>query len=402
MDDDQIVEEVQIEIEEDFGEELDTPVDTEDMPSFSEAVLYASDWTVETIVGQLTRKNIDMNPRFQRRDAWGKGKKSRFIESIIVGLPIPQIVLAERKERGRYIVIDGKQRLLSLMQYTGNAEGPNNKFGLSGLDVRTDLSRKKFAHLDSDPGREADLNAFNNCTIRAVVIRNWPNTAFLHLVFLRLNTGTVKLSPQELRQALFPGNFSDFVDDWTVDHSEVQTLLGRTSPDPRMRDVELLVRFLAFHYFINDYPGRMKKFLDAATESLNDRWPQREGEVKDAVESFAQAVQAIIDIFGVESAARKEDSRSFNRAIFDALVFYAADERIRAAMLENQAGVQDAYRAILQSTEFAKAVESDTAGTPNTHARLEAWGKSLHDAIELDFATPRLDDGRLRFDGFWN
>ncbi|MGN6930399.1 DUF262 domain-containing protein, partial [Neisseria sp. P0015.S010] len=77
------------------------------------------DWTTETIIRQIEKGNIILNPDFQRRDAWNKKKKSQFIESLILGLPIPQIVLAESKDqKGKYIVLDGKQRLLSLRQFT--------------------------------------------------------------------------------------------------------------------------------------------------------------------------------------------------------------------------------------------------------------------------------------------
>jgi hypothetical protein len=182
------------------------------------------------------------------------------------------------------IVLDGKQRLLSLLQFTGNAEGPKNGFRLSGLEVRTDLSRKTFAQLERDPDRRNDLNAFFNNTIRTVVIRNWPDTNFLHVVFLRLNTGSVKLSPQELRQAMVPGPFSDFIDDTALTSVHIQKLLGRTTPDPRMRDVELLVRYLAFRRFLPIYAGRMKEFLDRTCLALNSDWDQQETSVKDDIE----------------------------------------------------------------------------------------------------------------------
>jgi hypothetical protein len=76
-------------------------------------VVSGTDWTTETILNQLVRENIKLNPRFQRRDAWDVTRKSRFIESLILGFPIPQIVLAaDEKERGKFVVLDGKQRLL--------------------------------------------------------------------------------------------------------------------------------------------------------------------------------------------------------------------------------------------------------------------------------------------------
>ncbi|WP_187272410.1 DUF262 domain-containing protein [Methylobacterium sp. WL9] len=110
-----------------FADEGDAILDANQVADFSQAVLYSTDWTVETIISQAKRGNIEMRPRFQRRDAWRVLRKSRFVESIILGLPIPQIVLAEkRNERGKYIVLDGKQRLLSLLQFVGDAEGENN------------------------------------------------------------------------------------------------------------------------------------------------------------------------------------------------------------------------------------------------------------------------------------
>ncbi|WP_034883815.1 hypothetical protein M728_001907 [Ensifer sp. WSM1721] len=390
-----------------FEEEEDSGLDRRQVQHFSEAVLHSADWTVETIVSQLTRSNIEMNPRFQRRDAWSRSRKSTFIESLILGLPVPQIVLAEKQgQRGKYIVLDGKQRLLSLLQFTGNAEGNNNNFRLSGLEARSDLLRKRVQDL-AEPQLEPDYNAFLNYTIRTVVIRNWPDFDFLHLVFLRLNTGSVKLSPQELRQAMFPGDFSDYVDDSAAASQPLQALLGRESPDPRMRDVELLTRYLSFQHFLSGYTGRMKDFLDTTCNTLNDEWEIRKEFVFSSVEQFNEATSALIEIFGIEQIARKSGSRSFNRAIFDALIFYAANPQIRAEMMTHQDDVRRIYASLIADADFIAAAESDTAGVPNTLERLRKWGALLRDAIGVEFNVPSLrpaDELNPRagidFDGF--
>ena len=373
-----------------FSEENDSELSGAETQQFSEAVLHSADWTVETIVSQLTRGNIEMNPRFQRRDAWPKRRKSAFIESLILGLPVPQIVLAEKRgQRGKYIVLDGKQRLLSLLQFTGSAEGENNAFRLSGLEGRPDLQRKTFQNL-KDPDFENDLNAFLNYTIRTVLIRNWPNYEFLHLVFLRLNTGSVKLSPQELRQAMFPGTFSNFVDDYAAGSEPLLQMMHRSTPDPRMRDVELLVRFLSFHFYLAEYGGRMKLFLDSTCERLNATWENDEARVQTAVAAFDDSIRALVNIFGADAVARKAGSRSFNRAIFDALAFYAANEAIRHAMVANQTGVRDAYARIVANHAFIEASESDTASIPNTIARLALWGRELQAAIGTEIGLPEM------------
>src|SRR5690606_15293337 len=138
-----------------------------------------------------------------------------------------------KDRRGKFIVLDGKQRLLSILQYWGLGEGKNNNYALSGLQIRKDLARSKLKDLELNPCSEDDLNSLLNQPIRTVVIKNWPSVDFLHLVFLRLNTGSVKLSPQELRQALFPGDFSDWIDEAAVNSSAIKTLLNLREPDYR-------------------------------------------------------------------------------------------------------------------------------------------------------------------------
>jgi hypothetical protein len=258
--------------------------------------------------------------------------------------------------------------------------------------------------LRDDPALASDYNAFLNHTIRTVVIRNWPDSNFLHLVFRRLNTGSVKLSPQELRQAVVPGPFTDFVDDETQRLPALSRLLGKHGPDPRMRDVELLVRFLSFRRYLPAYTGRMKDFLDATCERLNDTWDAVQPDVERDVVEFGLGLDVLVDLFGDDGVARKPDSHSFNRAIFDALIFYAAEPRLREGMQRDPDGVRSAYAALWKGAQFSEAVESDTAGIPNTRRRLAAWGETLSESLGLSFDVPvEVREGesvRIDFNGF--
>jgi hypothetical protein len=376
----------------DFADEQDELDVAEQLPRKQvAAVVSATDWTTETVVTQLKRGNIQLNPRFQRRDAWKRDRKSRFIESLIVGLPIPQIVLAEAKgERGKFIVLDGKQRLLAILQYWGIGTGPNNRYALSGLTLRDDLKRKTFSDLSTDPDLEDDYNALVNQAVRTVVIRNWKDSNFLHTVFLRLNTGSVTLSPQELRQALLPGLFSDFVDDAASGSKGLQALLGLEEPDPRMRDIEILARFFAFRFFADNYPGRMKQFLDDTFETFNEDWSHYETLVQKAQADFEAGVEELINTLG-DDVARKPGSRQFNRAIFDALIFFYSQASVRTALGGKRAKVKAAYNRLFETDSgFVQAVESDTAGAPNTAARLKIWGAALGEIVGKTLPLPQI------------
>lgn len=401
----QEVEADEIQLEEEAAGEVqfvDEPDSTEagdGIGDISQAVLWASDWTAETVLSQLERGNIELNPRFQRRDAWSRGHKSRFIESLILGLPIPQIVLAERKgARGQYIVLDGKQRLLSLLHFAGQGEGTDVGFKLSGLEVRTDLKGVSYDKLRHDPNLQNDFNALSSHVIRAVVLRNWPTSEFLHLVFLRLNTGSVKLSPQELRQAIVPGPYSDFIDDYTIDSEPIHRLLSRKSFDPRMRDVELLARALAFNMRLEAYQGRMKDFLDQSAIAFTQNWEAQSAEIKEKTERFVGLIQTLEEIFGTDGIARRHNSRLFNRSIFDALTYYGMDEAVRQNMAGNPAVVREAYEALIADPEFDAAVESDTAGVPNTVTRLRLWGERLSQALDLKLRLPVVQENSIKFE----
>ena len=377
--------------------EFDDESDDQDVaerlsPGSVAAVVSGTDWTTETIVSQLKRGNIQLNPRFQRRDAWKRDRKSRFIESLIVGLPIPQIVLAESKQdRGKFIVLDGKQRLLAILQFWGlGGESENNAFTLSGLTLRDDLKRKSLVDLSTDPDHEPDYNALCNQAIRTVVIRNWKDTDFLHTVFLRLNTGSVTLSPQELRQALLPGPFSDYIDDAAGQSPGLQRLLSLGGPDPRMRDIEILARFLAFRFFAQDYPGRMKAFLDYTFEQFNKDWRPYKPKIEAAKSDFEDGVDELLEVFD-ENVARKPASVHFNRAIFDALIFFHSQPQIRSALRRKHGRVKKAYEGLFSpQSDFLRAVESDTAGAPNTSTRLRIWGAALSKIANRSFSPPKI------------
>ena len=280
---------------EDEGEEINS----EKLRSMPPMNVTATDWTTETILNQLKKGNININPSFQRRDAWSKERKSKFIESIFLGLPIPQIILAEQKgSRGKYIVIDGKQRLLSLRQFDANQDDEFEPLKLRGLEIKQELNGHTLADLENDILLNEELTEFQNHTIRTVVVRNWVDEEFLYLLFLRLNTESVKLSPQELRQALHPGPFLSFADEFTLNSKVLMDMLKIKKPDFRMRDVELVVRYYAFRNFLANYTGDLKAFLDETCEVLNKNWDKNEVILKKQASELEKAIEITEQIFG--------------------------------------------------------------------------------------------------------
>lgn len=359
-----------------------------------DAAVAASDWTTETVISQLRKGNIYLDPDFQRRDAWSVQRKSQYIESLIIGIPTPQIILAERREkRGSYIVIDGKQRLLSLRQFSAASSDPSFKpFALKGLAVRGDLNDQTYE--DIAQSLFGDFTSdFDNATIRTVVIKSWPSEEFLYEVFLRINSGSVQLSPQELRQALHPGPFTKRLNEFVIESNGLQKLLGLKQPDFRMRDNELALRYIAFMLFIDMYSGNLKLILDETTQSLNATWEESRLEIERLFKSLEYAIDVAAKVFGDRNMFKKWNGDYFepriNRAVFDVIARYFSDKNIGEESIKHKEVVVASFKELCASDyDFVNSITSTTKSFGAVQYRFEAWASVLADAIKIPVAAP--------------
>jgi len=372
-------------------DEIDVKVDAN---SFKELMLWGTDWTVETVLTQLKKGNIELNPRYQRRNAWGLEKKSKLIESLIIGLPVPELILAESKEKkGSYIVIDGKQRLLTIRQFCADdMDDEFRSFKLKKLDILEGLNGIYYKDILKDPMFDEYLSAFENQTIRTIVIKNWPDESVLYKIFHRLNTGSMELSPQELRQALHPGPFLDYVDEYSYQSDGTKKVLNLKGPDPRMKDVELLIRYFAFKNFSDKYRGNLKDFLDETCELLNKEFKLNENHIEDQAKEFENAIDTTINIFGVD-AFRKWDSNKyvarFNRAVFDIMVYYFSIPKIREKSMENKEAIKRKFEELCSNDiDFLQSFESSTKDISRTTKRFLTWGTALSTIISQSIESP--------------
>lgn len=363
--------------------------------------LWSTDWTIETIVRQLTRGNINLNPKFQRRNAWEIKRKSLFIESLILGVPIPQLILAEEKgKKGSFIVIDGKQRLLSLRQFTASKSDEKfEQLKLANLSVRSDLNGLAYDDIASNLLMTADRDSFDNQTIRTVVIRGWRDERYLYSVFLRINTNSVQLSPQELRQALHPGPFTDFIDDVSVREDGVKKILKLKTPDFRMRDIELALRYYAYKHFIYRYDGNLKKFLDDTTLELNRNWESIKTQLENDAVELGMAIDCTISIFGERDQFRKWNGDRFekriNRAVFDVMAYYFSDPEIRYLALQKHDKIKSAFISLCErDQEFLDSISQTTKSISANRIRFERWGNTLSESIDRTVTSPFNHDAQ--------
>lgn len=361
---------------------------------FEGLVVAPADWTIETLYTQIG-KQIDLDPDFQRRNVWNAKAKSRFIESLLLGIPIPQILLSSKPGvKSSFLVLDGKQRLLTIKEFIDGKLPNGRKFRLKDLRVLKDFEDKTWEEMSID--RDVAGKLLNE-TQRTTVLRGWTDESVLYEIFYRLNSGSVKLSPMELRMSLYPGEFLKFVLKWTEGIGPVHHLLKKRSPDPRMGDVELAVRYLAFTDPAIEYTGDLKKFLDGTCEVYNAKFNDRDfvNLVEDRLTQLNAAIEAGIVIFGENGFCRKyikgKFENRFNRAIFDIMTFTLSVPEFRDWSLSNTSVLVSEFERLSTSDgDFSRAVETTTKSIESTSARFSKWIDAVSTASGIKLPRPNI------------
>lgn len=345
-----------------------------------DTVIWTTDWTVGSLIDQLARNVFDAAPPFQRRYVWNDKKASLYIESLLVGCPVPALTLAELKANSpyQYVVIDGKQRLGSLQRWA------TGELKLTGLEILDSLNGATF----DDVMAASVFQRVLNQPIRTVILRNWQEDDVLQFIFHRLNTQVTPLSSHELRRSLLPGPFTDYLDMRSARSTGVQRILGITEPDARLRDSELWLRALAFSEFADRYRGNLKQFLDQVTRKQNAAFERNRSDLERASDGIDMAINTAFEIFGDQAFQRLELSGEptgrFNRAIFDMMVFSFRFDDVRTACEGRHQEIQEAFRSLNVDQTFQSYVAATTKRQDAVFGRIGMWLDILGSAIAID------------------
>ena len=332
------------------NDEEEDAVTTSDLFSISS---FGVDYPVETLVNRMKRGQFYI-PDFQRQFIWSQNQSSRFIESLLLGLPVPGIFLFKESETGKHLVIDGQQRLKTL-QFFFDGLFNGREFKLRGLDTQWD-GRTFNSLSDEDQARLADA-VVHATVFKQDLPKNEMNSVYS--VFERINTGGMKLSPQEIRSCICYGNFNSFLHRLNEDVAW-RAIYGPKSK--RLKDVEAILRFLAFVEREEQYSSPMKHFL-------NNYMQEKRHDADEQLESlgnlFSQTMEFVISSLG-DRPFRPE--RALNIAVFDAVATSIA-RRLQDGNALDEGRAAEVYNALLDNPEFVKGYVRSTADLENVKRR---------------------------------
>ena len=378
----------------DLGEQL------EDLGPYADwansAKILETSWTVEGILSLLDSGYFALAPDLKRGSVWSQVQQSRFVESLILGLPVPRLVLAEGRQEGDpMIVLDGKQRLLSIRRFeSSGAPRCVEPLKLSGLTVLKHLNGKTFKTLKRQSEFRKYANAFEKFIMGLTVIREWKDEGFLYETFLRIGGEGNSLSSQDLRQALHPGKFTEFLQKRSAASKELQKLLNLEGPDPRMRDAEIMLRYLAYRNFMAEYDGNLKVFLDDATCRLNGRWKSAEDKLGEQVKQMNEALKFTRRIFGESSYLRESDGHEYtgsrNRSVIDIMLHYFSLKDVRKSLSRRSKEIEEKFLELCRDGEFRASLNGEAKSVQANRIRFNRWGEALEDICGIDLAEMKF------------
>jgi hypothetical protein len=234
------------------------------------------DLSFNELVDMKRSNELDISPDYQRLFRWSEGARSRFIESLLLEMPVPPIYVVE-EEDGRYMLIDGLQRISSYLHLRGELEATHldppvtlgEKLVLVDCDIVEDLNGKTF----DDLGTALQIR-LKRAFVRVEVVRKGSDAKFKYHMFKRLNTGGESLTPQQIRNCtirLLDPRFNDYI----IELSKEEAFEKCISILPQERrldafDQELVLRFLAFKNNITAFRHDVADFLTEYMEAVSD------------------------------------------------------------------------------------------------------------------------------------
>lgn len=326
---------------------------------------FGADYPVDAIVKRIDSQVIFVPP-FQRNFVWNIKEASRFIESLILGLPVPGVFFSKEEETNRMLIVDGQQRIFSLYSfYKNNFKG--KPFKLTG--VQNGLDGKFYSDLTS-----SDRIRLDDSIIHATIVKqDQPddNESSIYLIFERLNSGGRPLAPQEIRACIYYGEFNEYLNTIIL-QKEWRNIFGRLNE--RLKEQELLLRFFALYFDLDNYQKPLKGFLNTFMQSNRklNRFSAAE---------LDNLVYPVIEL--VNSTLGKKAFRlgsGVNAAIFDSIMIGLC-RRLQKGPVTNPMSFVETYNNLIADGTFTIMAKDGTSDDVTVKNRIRVASSKL-DSVE--------------------
>jgi hypothetical protein len=366
------------EIDQNYAELEPEVEEVTDKPDARPVASQPHDWTISTLRDKYDRGQINPQPHYQREYVWDQKPElpSRLIESLLLQIPIPPLYFV-RLDTGKLEVVDGQQRLTTLIRFV------TNKFELKKLQKLSSLNGKQFHELS-----QQEQEKIFDAPIRSIVIDAGTNQDLRYEIFERLNRGSMALNEQEIRNCVYRGLFCDLLSELEKDINW-RRIKGSDSPEARFIEREMILRFFSFTNRIDHYAGNLKRFLN---DYMGKYAPNDKIQVAELGVIFRQTMQNVRTVFG-EKAGRLysvDDGNSQDEGRWEKKFSISAlDIQASALIGHAPSKVQPVAKSIFEAYKFyiatnpqvGTAISRRPAGTEATKTRWFGFKTIVQDIL---------------------
>lgn len=330
--------------------------DQEDTSTY-EIITYGADYTLSVLYDKMEKGEI-LTPGFQRRFVWNMNQASKLIESFLLGLPVPGIFLSKDKKSGKLVVIDGQQRLVTCKAFRDedfpsvSTSSVKRKFKLKSVNKKWE--GKTYSDLEPE-----DRTNFDDSILRATIIQQIKpedHNSIYH-IFQRLNTGGTVLQNQEIRNCVYNGKFNDMLHELNKDPIW-RKLYNSDEPNKRMKDEELILRFLSLYYDFAKYKKPMNEFLSGFMGRNKNPDNATINEMKNL---FIETVAFVYNDIGSEAIRPRGN---INTAAFDSIMYTLA--KYKGNLKEN---ISEQVCLLFEDTNYMKCITEGTTDDETVKSR---------------------------------
>ncbi|WP_446808926.1 DUF262 domain-containing protein [Methylomonas sp. 2BW1-5-20] len=334
--------------------------------------LYPIDYPFETLYNRITaeKPKLLLDPDFQRKFKWDKDgweRSSKFIESCLMRIPLPSCYFAEDEE-GRHIVIDGVQRLTTIVRFF------DDKFALEGLTMFKELEGKKYSELGE---YQTELEA---TTIRCIVLRRENPKHLIREIFSRLNQGAVRLSDQEIRHALYNGSFNDLLTELAKNPVIKNFGLGETgvAPKDNLEAEEQVLRYFALKGDLENYQDKLAKYLDSFMSQ--NQYCSNEN-ISSYRTDFESTLEKCVLIFGEDVFKDTSKRKKRQSMVYYDLLMYSLGQVDLETLRNKKVEVKEKFSELCKLSGFQRTLSAGLQNKASILKRRKLWSDLLSEAL---------------------
>ena len=320
------------------------------LQEFSKKIdFYTAEYTIEILAQKVANKDFGV-PDYQREFTWEISRKCRFIESLLMGLPIPFVFLWMNDKTGQLEIVDGSQRLRTLEEYI------NDRLKLDGLERLNLLNDTYFKDLTLARQRK-----LKNLSIRAVVLSEKTDLEARIDLFERINTGSKVANPAEVRRGALRGPFMDFIINVAKDEQFTRLATVTKSQKATREREELALRFFAYTDGLDEYKDKVTEFLFAYTSKMNTEF-EANPELADVYRQRIIEVLDFVERCFTLGFRKTAGAKTTPRARFESISIGSHEAlKVKPGLVVSQ----ERTDTIVASPEFLQKVSSDGANVKN-------------------------------------